>query len=891
MIGEDQRAGSTAPSDVNRVKVTSSSDGIGEWVPLTEVVKIGSTSTNPTSNIYHGSIYLEPDSTKASKAKGEIGVRDGDTLTVTLYEDDHVTVVDDDTATIDGEKPTILSVTPGNKAVIDRSSPVVTVSVTDGGSGIDTSFPRDHVDMTIVDGDVECRLYDTQLTATRLSGDEVDILFRNTGSWIIGGTGLNCDMGLGDDGAAREGFIGEPGNVAEHNVDSISIIPGENNHGRQFTIKVVARDIAGNVQTKEQTLTIDTRAPAIFEGSTTGMNWDAKEKKEVADRAAIKLVFNEALDASTVDVSDFVVENPDASIESVVVAGADAENADSKNEVVYLTLSSDLASDARPRVELDGSIMDKAGNELKTAAIPRVEDGIKPAVTVDAFSSQLLADKGESAITFGSDENLAANTAAVDFDECTCLAITGGSGTDTTRGAVALPTPSNGTYTFKAGSTTGIYGILVQGSDIRAQVTREGLAKKVTDEKTKAADVEGGEKELTPHDDDAEVTSTTTVARYTVTVALAKWPLADANFSGSLDDDVTIDGADGVEDEGIPGSKVTEIDWEDGTVTLELTYSDEDTELANDDELEATYSYVIAEHTVEVDVSKPTADFMPSGDTQSARPFIRIQWDETEYAGDTHTTVTVTSATLTGPGDFEMELVNDEMDLLHSTNWKLYSFLPESDLALGEYTITAVGRDAAGNISETQSGKFKVVPRPPVKIALNLGWNLISLPAKPADTSIDAVINVDEVSQVLTYDPTVEGGWLAAVRVDGAFEGGLTNIDATKAYLVYTTSVAPLQVDIPGLAQGTTEFPPAIQLHAGWNMVPASSLNPSDDLPRDIDSYLSGVKWSRGYYYETDGRLKGFIPGSGADATTDDELVAMGRGFLIYVTEDSTLVP
>ena len=116
------------------------------------------------------------------------------------------------------------------------------------------------------------------------------------------------------------------------------------------------------------------------------MNWDAKKKEEIEDRAAIKVVFNEGLDASTVDVSDFVVENPDVSIESLQVAGADAANADSKNEVVYLKLSDDLASDARPRVELDGSIMDKAGNELKSAAIPRVEDGIKPGVTVDAFS-------------------------------------------------------------------------------------------------------------------------------------------------------------------------------------------------------------------------------------------------------------------------------------------------------------------------------------------------------------------------------------------------------------------------------------------------------------------------------------------------------------------------
>ena len=138
----NQRAGTTAGADQNRAKVTSSSDGVGEWVKLTEVVAIGSTTTNPTSNIYHGSIYLEPDSTKASKNAGEIGVRDGDTLTVAFYESNHVTVVDDDTATIDGEKPAILSVSPGDGTVTDRSSPVVTVTVSDEWVGYRHELPE-----------------------------------------------------------------------------------------------------------------------------------------------------------------------------------------------------------------------------------------------------------------------------------------------------------------------------------------------------------------------------------------------------------------------------------------------------------------------------------------------------------------------------------------------------------------------------------------------------------------------------------------------------------------------------------------------------------------------------------------------------------------------------
>ena len=277
--------------------------------------------------------------------------------------------------------------------------------------------------------------------------------------------------------------------------------------------------------------------------------------------------------------------------------------------------------------------------------------------------------------------------------------------------------------------------------------------------------------------------------------------------------------------------------------------------------------------------------FEPTGDSQDATPFIRVHFDDDEYAGDTHKTVTVMSATLSDADGNEWVLVDDDVNLLSSSDWMSYSYLPDSPLALGEYTIEVTGEDEAGN-SVTDDGTFKIVPRPPVSIKLNLGWNLISLPAAAGDSAIDAVINVAEVSQVLTYDPTVEGGWLAAVRVDGAWEGGLTSIEASQAYLVYTTSVDPLKVDIPGLAVDRQVLPPEIELYVGWNMVPASSLD-ADFPARDIDSYLTGVEWSRGYYYAEDGRLTGFIPGD----TDDDELVVRGRGFLIYVTADSTLVP
>ena len=793
-----------------------------------------------------------------------VWVRDGDTITVEVYEDDNTTVITSDTATIDAQEPSISGLSPSGGTVTDDSSPVVSFTIIDDGAGFDTGDPQGHITLTVEFSEKTCEIPKDRITATRLSRTEMELLFRNPlGSWAQGAGGIRCVDGT----LLYVDTESEPRD-------------SDNNHGAPFTIKVVAEDGAGNKSDESAEVTIDTEAPSMVDRDlATGTGW-ADGKPVPNDRASIMVVFNESLDADTVDASDFSVENPDVSIEDVIVGGVNKEGKDETpaemqlNELVFLVLSADLPSDARPRVEFDGSVTDVAGNELKSDAVSRINDGIEPGVTVDGFSAQLLAEDGESAISLSADENLSGSVGNISPD-CTCLGITGGGIDGVDKGDVALPTPSTGTYTFKQSkfSDTGLYGILVQASDSSGNETRVG-ATEIKDEEVTVS----GTSVALSH----ETAVATTTATYTFNVGLAKWPLADAKFTGSLAGAVTIKGHD--------SATVTGVNWKDGTVTFTRAYENVGAgygsdSIADDMELLATYSYVNAEQTIEVDTDAPTVTFEPTGDTQIATPFIRVHFDDDEYAGDTHKTVTVMSATLSDADGNEWVLVDDEVNLLSSSDWKSYSYLPATPLALGEYTIEVTGEDEAGN-SVTDDGTFKIVARPPVSITLNLGWNLISLPAAAGDSAIDAVINVAEVSQVLTYDPTVEGGWLAAVRVDGAWEGGLTSIEASQAYLVYTTSVDPLKVDIPGLAVDRQVLPPEIELYLGWNMVPASSLD-ADFPARDIDSYLTGVEWSRGYYYAEDGRLTGFIPGG----TDDDELVVRGRGFLIYVTADSTLVP
>ena len=105
-------------------------------------------------------------------------------------------------------------------------------------------------------------------------------------------------------------------------------------------------------------------------------------------------------------------------IEEVIVGGVNtAGGAQDKDEIVYLILSEDLDSDDEPRIELDGSIMDLAGNERKKQVITRLTDRIGPTITVDPLSAQLLAAKGEATVSFGSDENLGSAGSSEDLDE------------------------------------------------------------------------------------------------------------------------------------------------------------------------------------------------------------------------------------------------------------------------------------------------------------------------------------------------------------------------------------------------------------------------------------------------------------------------------------------
>ena len=251
---------------------------------------------------------------------------------------------------------------------------------------------------------------------------------------------------------------------------------------------------------------------------------------------------------------------------------------------------------------------------------------------------------------------------------------------------------------------------------------------------------------------------------------------------------------------------------------------------------------------------------------------------------DKHGTVTIVSATLGG--------VDISGDLATTDNVKfLYKAfaLEEKD-----HTVKVKVKDLAGTETEF-TGTVKVTARKKFAVTLKPGWNIISLPGSPSDGDINAVIpSTHPISSVLSYDPSLPGGWLAAVRDPdtGRFVGSLTTITASRGYWVLTNSFQSLDVSVPSISAGLQVLPPTVSLVEGWNLIPVLDVTGKKASGSTIDSkaYLgTTIKVARIYSFDTIGnewKEKTF----GGTGLADD-LLTFGEGYWIYVTADATLVP
>ena len=743
---------------------------------------------------------------------------------------DGVWVQDDDTVTVryvnaDGNAiDTDTMTADGVKPSILNISPA-------NGAVLDASNPTLRFD--VVDEGSKMDL--TNLVSNELTAGAKDITVEINGSQVDGGS----FQGVPE----RITFIYATGDKWTDAYDVRDSDP--------FYIRITATDVAGNTATVEREadddgvltgghkITLDSTKPTAT-GAETGIGWDRSKAEETSnDDTAVRVTFSEDIDPASVSASDFTVGGVRPSAAVVGTTEDDADTADVNEKTthqVYLTVAA-LAPDASPEVVVTGQVRDLGGSVLDTTldeATVAARDGLDPSITV-SVDTELAVKDDEVIVTIDSDERLS-TTNLIE------ISIVGpaNSGHEP-EGKAKTPTQYEGTTEVPASFGSGVYGVSVRVHDVRNNDSNN--LKSVTDEKSS---LEDGETEI----------------------VLEMGPIADADFDGDVDEDdltaITVGGTSTVD--------IASVDASSRTITLGT---------AATEKTDVLVSYKYVEQSFQVDVDAPTVGFSPAdeAEVENTSPFIRIIFDEDEYPGDGFKTVTLTKADLTMPDGETMSV----LDGFASTDWITYLWAA-SDLALGEYTLKVSGEDTAGNTVEDETTSFEIVARKLVEIDLTPGWNLISLPGMPANTDVNAVITNMDVSAVVTYDPSVPGGWAQAVRetATSSLSGTLMTISGNTGIWIKTSSFEKLKVDIPPVGQGT--IPPSFTLLAGWNLVPVVAVEAGvEDV--DADTYLSGLKWSRAYGYESlTGTLQGFVPDG-------DDVVTVGKGYWVFVSEDGTLVP
>ena len=261
---------------------------------------------------------------------------------------------------------------------------------------------------------------------------------------------------------------------------------------------------------------------------------------------------------------------------------------------------------------------------------------------------------------------------------------------------------------------------------------------------------------------------------------------------------------------------------------------------------------------------------------------------------DTHGMVTLVSVTLGG------EDITDQMSSDSGGTVFLYRV---QNLAIAEHDVEVVAEDEAGNRNETAVElTFEVTETDPFELELNPGWNLVSIPGEPRDSGVNVVIPADHpIDSIRSYDPSVPGAWLSAVRgADGMFEGTLDAITSSRAYWVHTQSFESLDVDIPRLTAGAPVLPPEVAIVTGWNMIPVQDVTNSGE-GRSAAAYTSGLDVTRIYTFNTvQNAWESLTVGATKDDPEDDsddpkqvpdDVLEIGRGYWIFSEKEGTLAP
>ena len=639
-------------------------------------------------------------------------------------------------------------------------------------------------------------------------------------------------------------------------------------------------------------ITVDIDEPDFVE-ARTGLTWDSTDNEYDDNKSFIQVIFNDLtnLNVATVEIDDFVVEghtvkdvhifeNPDDDDVNWADSGRyarvgnknlrdihryrDLENA------VFVELEDELLADETPDVAIvPNGVEDKAGNEQDDGD-KEADDWISPTFTIvsmvstlETSQSEVLAgDDDEVTVVVTSDERLDSTRPTV-----TVTYVNAPSGSVDTKGRAACDDKGNN-----------------DGTRERGEIAHDGNNKCLDSDAATGGNLNNNVEKVSNTEWIVTITEPKDTGYY------------NFRISGKDRSPENNPGSEGVS----PGAIVSDFFDADGDVNVDdAIFFEGDINLPKPNVRVSGVS--VRDNEADVEFRSPLfveLDFATNHSTCSSNAdtderMANCMNENSEYAEDNFDDVVVTSFVLDGV---------DITDSVKTTDNQSFLVSLES-ISIGDHTATVQAVDQAGNVFEdTLEIDFEVNDRDPFEKRLSPGWNLVSLPGEPADSSIGAIFGPGvEVRTVYTYDPVIPGGWQVAVRetLDSDWQGDLTEITGQRGYWVLSDAIQDWEVSIPRLAggaagTGTPIQPPVIALYAGWNLIPVSDISGNgsggDTLSADVylQSLDDGVDLARVLGFDT-------IRNQWETVLDPDmqmnNTLTIGSGYWIFVREATSLVP
>jgi len=195
----------------------------------------------------------------------------------------------------------------------------------------------------------------------------------------------------------------------------------------------------------------------------------------------------------------------------------------------------------------------------------------------------------------------------------------------------------------------------------------------------------------------------------------------------------------------------------------------------------------------------------------------------------------------------------------------------------GTYDLTITATDAAGNEANATITVEVTTSLTGYNVELVEGWNLVSLPLIPTDSSIEIVLgDADAVTEVVwSYDAEATEWYMYNSSAPEASD--LSTMVDGKGYWIKTNEATTLVID--GIEEPLPpQTPPSYAVVEGWNLI---GFKETYDM--EASAYLLGIegKYVQMYTYE-DGAFRHIDP---ADVMTP------GRGYWLAVTGEGYIYP